>query len=64
MNRQLNLESFDRTCIALIIKSGGKLFPKPKATCLPIRKDILEKIIENKPVNVDKSNIDIALKIV
>ena len=63
IDRYFSLEAFDTSRIALIIKDGKKLFPKQKATRLPITKDILEKIIENKPVNVDELNIDIAFKV-
>ena len=63
IDRHLSLEAFDTPRIALIIKGGKKLFPKQKATRLPITKDILEKIIENKPVNVDELNIDTAFKV-
>lgn len=58
-----SLEAFDIPHIALIIKSGKRLFPKQKATCLPIKKDILEKITENEPINFDKLNIDKAFKL-
>ncbi len=49
----LSLEAFDTPRIALIIKGEKRLFPKQKATRLPITKDILEKITENKPINID-----------
>ncbi len=63
INRHLSLEAFDIPHIELIIKGGKRLFPKQKATRLPITKDILEKITKNKPVNADDLNIDTAFKV-
>ncbi len=62
IDRHLSLEAFDTPRIALIIKGGKRLFPKQKVTRLPITKNILEKITENKPVNIDELNIDMAFK--
>lgn len=59
-----SLKAFDILYIALIIKSKKRLFLKKKAICLPIIKDILEKIIENKRIDFDKLNIDTKLKVV
>ena len=64
INRHISLEGFDTPCIPLIIKGEKRLFLKQKATRLPITKDILEKINENKPVNIDELNIDTAFKVV
>ncbi len=63
IDSHLSLEAFDTPRIVLIIMGGKRLFPKQKATYLPITKDILEKITENKPVNNDELNIDIAFKV-
>ena len=63
INSHLSPEAFDTPRIPLIIKSGKKLFRKQKAKRLPITKDILEKITENKFVNVDELNIDTAFKV-
>lgn len=63
IDRQLSLKAFDTPRIALIIKGGKKLFPKQKAKRLPITKDILEKITENKPVDLNELNVDTAFKV-
>lgn len=60
INRQLSLKAFDIPCITLIIKGGKRLFPKQNATRLLITKDILKKMIENKPINLDELNIGTA----
>lgn len=63
IDRHLSLEVFDTPRIPLIIKGRKRLFPKQKTTRLPITKDNLEKIIKNKPVNVDELNIDTVFKV-
>lgn len=63
INRHLSLKAFDTPRIPLIIKGGQRHFPKQKATGLLITKDILEKITENNPINVDKLNIDTVFKV-
>lgn len=63
VNFYLSLKAYDIPYIALIIKRLKKLFQKQKAKCLPIIKNILEKIIKNKLVDLDKFNIDTIFKI-
>lgn len=63
VDRHFSLETFDTPRIALIIKGGKRLFPKQRATRLPITKDILEKIMADEPVNIDELNIDTAFKV-
>lgn len=63
IDRHFNLEVFNKPCIALIIKGEKRLFPKTKTTRLPITKNILEKIIDNKPVVFNKLNIDTAFEV-
>lgn len=63
IDRHLSLEAFNTPRIALMIKSGKRPFPKQKATRLPITKDILEKITENEPVDLNELNIDTAFKV-
>lgn len=63
IHRHLSLKAFDIPYIALIIKGEKRLFSKQKATRLQITKDILEKSIKNKLVNVDELNIDITFKV-
>lgn len=63
INCQLNFKVFETLNIALIIKGAKKFYLKQKITQLPIAKDIVEKIIKNKPVNVDELNIDIAFNV-
>lgn len=63
IDRHLSFEAFDTPRIALIIKGEKRLFPKQKATRLPITKDILEKITDNEPVDLDELNIDTAFKV-
>lgn len=63
INRYLSFEVFDISRIALIIKGKKKLFPKQKATCLPITKNILEKIIENESIDFNELNIDTVFKV-
>lgn len=63
INCHFSLKAFNILHIALIIKGKKRLFLKQKATCLPIRKNILEKIIADKPVNINKLNIDMAFKV-
>ncbi len=59
----LSLEAFEIPQIALIRKAGKKLFPKQKATRLPITKDILERMTEPEPIDLDELNIDVAFKV-
>lgn len=63
INCHLSLEAFDTPRIALIIKGGKKLFPKEKTTRLPITKDVLEKITDYEPVDLDELNIDMAFRV-
>ncbi len=63
INRHLSLEAFDTPRIALIIKGGKRLFPKQKAKRLPITKDILERLTEQEPMDLDELNIDVAFKV-
>lgn len=63
INCQFSLGSFDTPRIALIIKRGKRLFPKEKATRLPITKDILKKIPDYEPVDLDELNIDTAFRV-
>lgn len=64
VNRHFNLEAFNTPCIALIIKDRERLFFKQKTTCLRITKDNLKKIIANKPINIDKLNINTTFKVI
>ncbi len=59
----LSLETFNMPGIALIIGGGKRLFPKQKATRLPITKDILERLTEQEPMDLDEFNIDMAFKV-
>ncbi len=59
----LSLEAFDTPRIALIIKGGKRLSPKKKATRLPIMKDILERLTEQEPMDLDQLNIDVEFKV-
>ena len=59
----LSLKAYDTPRIAFIIMGRKRLLPKQKVTRLPITKDILKKITENKPVNVDGLNIDMVFKV-
>ncbi len=63
IDRHLSLEDFDMPRIALIIKSGKRLFPKQKATRLPITKDILERLAAQEPMHLDELNINMAFKV-
>lgn len=63
IDRHLNLEAFDTSHITIIIKRGKRLFSKQEATHLPITKDILEKIMADKPININELNINIAFKV-
>lgn len=64
INHFFNFEVFDILCIALIIKNKKRLFLKQKAIYLPITKNILKKITDNKLINFDKLNINIVFKVV
>lgn len=64
INHHLSLEAFDTLYITLIIKRRKRLFLKRKAICLSITKDILEKIMDYKPIDFDKFNINTAFKVV
>lgn len=63
MDHHLSLEAFDIPYIVLIIKGEKKLFLKQKTIRLPITKNVLEKITKNKPVELNKLNINTAFKI-
>lgn len=63
VDHHYSLKAFNTPHIVLIIKGGKRLFPKQKATHLPITKDILEKITIDKPINIDKLNTNTAFKI-
>ena len=62
IDRRLSLKSFDDPRMALIIKSRRRLFPSKKRNCLPITKDILEKITEGEPLSVTDFNVNITFK--
>lgn len=64
IDHHLSLEAFDTPRIMLIIKRRKRLFLKRKAIYLPITKDILEKIMDYKPIDLDKFNINTAFKVV
>lgn len=63
INHHLSLKAFNTSRIMLIIKKRKKLFLKRKATCLPIKKDILEEITDYKLIDLDKFNINMAFRI-
>lgn len=63
IDHHLNLKSFETLRLALIIKDEKRLFPKQKTICLPITKNIPEKITKNEPVDINELNINTALKI-
>ncbi len=62
IDRHLSLEAFDTPRITLIIKGRKRQFSKEKATRLPIITDILEKITDYEPVDLDELNINMAFK--
>lgn len=64
IDHYLSIETFDKSHIAFITKSRKRFFLKQNTTCLPIIKDIFEKISKNKLVNLNELNIDIAFKMV
>lgn len=60
--RCLSLAGFDDPCMALIIKDYRRLFPSKKRNCLPITKDILEKITEDELLSVVDLNSNMIFK--
>lgn len=58
INRHFSLESFDNLLMTFIIKRRRKLFSSIKRNCLPITKDIFQKITKNKPLSVTDLNIN------
>ena len=60
---RLSLKGFHNPRMALIIKGGRRLFPSKKRNRLPITKDILEKITEDKPLSVTDLNVNRAFKV-
>lgn len=63
IDRRRCLNSFDNPQIALIIKNGRKPFPNKKWNRLPIIKDILDKITEDKLFSIMDLNMDTTFKI-
>lgn len=59
----LSLKAFDIPRIALINKGEKRLFPKQKATRLPITKDILKEITKHEPIDLDELNFDTTFKV-
>lgn len=64
LDRCLSLIGFDDPQMTLIIHNRKKLFSSKKQNCLPIIKDILEKITENKPLSITDLKINMTSKIV
>ncbi len=62
-NRGFSLENFDDPWMALIIKSGRRLFPSKKRNRLPITEDIFEKITEKELFSIAVLNVDTAFKL-
>lgn len=63
INWQISLKVFNKSQIAWIIKRRKYLFPKAKIPQLLITKDILKEIIDTKPMNINKLNIDKIFKV-
>lgn len=63
INYHFSINVFNILHIDLIIKGEKKLFLKQKVICLLILKDIIEKFIKNKLVELNKLNINIIFKI-
>lgn len=62
INRWLSLKGFDNFWMALIIEGRRRLIFGIKRNRLPITKDMLKKIIEDKPLLVTDLNIDTTFK--
>ncbi len=63
IDMRLSLKNFYDTRMALIIKSGRRLFPSKKWNRLPITNIIFEKITEDKPLSVTDLNVNTAFKV-
>ena len=64
IDRRPSLEGFDDPKMALIIKSGRRLFPSKKRNCLSITKEILEKITDEEVLSITDLNVDTFFKVV
>ncbi len=63
IDRHLSLGGFDDPRMALIIKGKRRLFLNKKRNCLPITKEILEKITEEELLSITVLNVDTAFKV-
>ncbi len=63
IDRRLSFGGFDDPQMALIIKSGRRLFASKKRNRLPITKEILEKITEKELLSIMELNVNTAFKI-
>ncbi len=63
INRRLSLGDFDDPRMTLIIKGRRRLFLRKKRNCLPITKEILEKITEEELLSITDLNVDTAFKV-
>ncbi len=63
IDRRLTLGGFHNPRIALLIKSGRRLFPSKKRNRPPITKEILEKISEEELLSITNLNVDTAFKV-
>ncbi len=63
IHRRLNLGGFGDPRMALIIKSGRRLFPRKKRNRLPITKEMLEKITEGELLSITDINVDTTFKL-
>jgi hypothetical protein len=67
IDKKLSTQAFENPRLAWIIKGGKRLFHQTKAKRLPITKDILQKITNQKTTNhpttiKDEANVDAAFK--
>ena len=63
IDSRLSLGDFDDPRMALIIKSGRRLFPSKKRNRFPITKEILEKITKEELLSITDLNVDTAFKV-
>lgn len=63
IDRNFPLHAFSSPCLDRLLKGGRYIFPHSKRECLPITKDILEKITSTFPISIEELNIDTAFKV-